>query len=214
MEKEEINRKLNTLDKRLGHTLFVEKSSVKPDGGIIEVLDNQEQWRIILVSEAKHQGKDIDNILLGKMVGKRKDQDLMVAGNAIERSHKNICEFRNLMIAEDYFPYVLFLQGSNFLIETQTITRPDGRKVVLKHDNGALNRIDRLTAANYSMPINTNSCKNLFIEIGEKRVMLQAVSIFTKAVEWGIEEMYPKMLEVAETAMEILKPELKETQSK
>jgi len=42
------------------------------------------------VSEAKHQGKDIENIKKGKLVGKNNNQDLMAAGNAIERSHKKV----------------------------------------------------------------------------------------------------------------------------
>ncbi len=35
-----------------------------------EVKDDEGSWRIILVSEAKHQGKDIENIRNGIMVGK------------------------------------------------------------------------------------------------------------------------------------------------
>jgi len=203
--KKEINEKLNSIDKRMGITLFVKNSSIKPDGGIIEVKDKEDQWRIILVSEAKHQGKDIENIKHGVLVGKNKDQDIMVAGNAIERSHKNINEIRNIMVGEKHFPYVLFLQGSNFLTEPITVVRPDGRKVELRHDVGSLNRIDRLTAANYSMPINKNSCENIFIttEDGEN-VMLQAVSIFTKPTPWTVEEMIPIMIDVAETSLRIL----------
>lgn len=52
------------------------------------------------------------------MAKKNNDQDLMAAGNAIERSHKNISEIANLMLAESHFPYVLFLEGSNFLTKT------------------------------------------------------------------------------------------------
>lgn len=95
-------------------------------------------------------------IFNGTLVGKNKDQDLMVAGNAIERAHKNISEISNYMLAEGYFPYVLFLEGSNFLTQDVTIKRPDGREVTLTYNNGALNRLDRLTAANYGMPININ----------------------------------------------------------
>jgi len=205
IEKKEINEKLNAIDKRLGITLFVKNSSIKPDGGIIEVKDRDNNWRIVLVSEAKHQGKDIENIQKGILVGKNKDQDLMVAGNAIERSHKNINEIRNIMVGEKHFPYVLFLQGSNFLTKPLTVVRPDGRTVELRHDVGSLNRIDRLTAANYSMPINQNSCENIFITTssGEK-VMLQAVSIFTKATSWTAEEMIPIMIDVAETSLKVL----------
>ena len=82
----------------IGQTLFVSKANIKPDGGIIEVKDDQGKWRVILVTEAKYQGKDISNIERGILVGKNKDQDLMVAGNAIERSHKNISEIANLML--------------------------------------------------------------------------------------------------------------------
>jgi len=203
--KKEINEKLNAIDKRLGITLFVVSSSIKPDGGIIEVKDKDNNWRIVLVAEAKHQGKDIENIEKGILVGKNKDQDLMVAGNAIERSHKNINEIRNIMVGEKHFPYVLFLQGSNFLTKSITVVRPDGRAVELRHNVGSLNRIDRLTAANFSMPINENSCENIFITTssGEK-VMLQAVSIFTKATPWIAEEMIPIMIDVAETSLRVL----------
>ena len=203
--KKEINEKLNDADSRLGVTIFVENSSIKPDGGIIEVKDEKGKWRIILVSEAKHQGKDIENIKRGILVGKNKDQDIMVAGNAIERSHKNINEIRNLMINEHHFPYVLFLQGSNFLTKSMNIKRPDGRKVQLKHDVGSLNRIDRLTAANYSLPINQNSCENIYISIDGQNVMLQAVSIFTKSAPWKVEEMLPIMIDIAKTSLRVIK---------
>ncbi|HFQ92794.1 MAG TPA: restriction endonuclease [Anaerolineae bacterium] len=202
--KKEINEKLNKVDDRLGMTLFVKKSAIKPDGGIIEVKDKNDQWRIVLVSEAKHQGKDIENISKGILVGKNNDQDIMVAGNAIERSHKNINEIRNIMVDEKHFPYVLFLQGSNFLTEPVIVQRPDGRKVELRHDVGSLNRIDRLTAANYSMPINTNYCENIFIDVNEEKVMLQAVSIFAKATPWPADEMFSIMMEVALTSLHIL----------
>jgi type II restriction enzyme len=80
----------------------------------------------------------------------------MVAGNAIERVFKNISELRNLMLGESHFPYVVFLQGSNFATETFQVFRPDGTFVEIRHDSGAMNRIDRVTAANYSMKINEN----------------------------------------------------------
>ncbi len=118
ISKHEINEKLNSIDSRLGKTLFVKDSSIKPDGGIIEVQDKEQQWRVVLVGEAKYQGKDVENIEAGVLVGKNKDQDLMVAGNAIERVYKNINEIRNLMLDEYHFPYAVFLQGSNFTTET------------------------------------------------------------------------------------------------
>ena len=202
--KKEINGKLNAVDSRLGVTIFIAKASIKPDGGIIEVKDNEGKWRVILICEAKHQGKDIENIGKGVLVGKNNNQEIMVAGNAIERSHKNINEIRNMMLDEKHFPYVLFLQGSNFLTESFVVKRPDGTETTLKHDIGSLNRIDRLTAANYSLPINQNCCENITISIDGKSVMLQAVSIFTKPTEWTVEEMLPIMMDISVTSLKVI----------
>lgn len=206
IKKEEINCALRKIDPELGQTLFVANSGIIPDGGIIEVKDDQDNWRVILVSEAKHQGKDIENIREGKLVGTNNDQDLMAAGNAIERSHKNISEIANLMLAESHFPYVLFLEGSNFLTETISVQRPDGRIVTLEYNSGMLNRLDRLTAANYGMPINTNLCKNKFVKHGDQMVMLQAASIYTQGSggSWNAKEMFEIMLEIAKTSLKVL----------
>jgi len=204
LEKNEINRKLNEVDARLGVTIFLENASIIPDGGIIEVKDSQDKWRIVLVSEAKHQGKDIENISKGVLVGKNNNQELMAAGNAIERSHKNINEIRNIMIDEKHFPYVLFLQGSNFITEPITVTKPDGSEVVLYPNDGTLNRIDRLTSANYSLPINQNSCENIDISIDGQSVRLQSVSIYAKATEWTNEEMFNIMMDVSLTSLRII----------
>jgi len=108
---------------------------------------------------------------MGKLVGTGNDQDLMVAGNAIERAHKNISEIANFMLSESHFPYVLFLEGSNFLTKTISIKRPDGKVVTLEYNSGMLNRLDRLTSANYGMPINTNLCKNKFVKHKDKTVV-------------------------------------------
>lgn len=206
IKKEEINRALQKVDKNLGQTLFVANSSIKPDGGIIEVKDDNNIWRVILVTEAKHQGKDIENILLGKLVGTANNQDLMAAGNAIERAHKNISEIANFMLSESHFPYILFLEGSNFLTETILINRPDGRIVTLECNSGMLNRLDRLTSANYGMPINTNLCKNKFVKHKNRIIMLQAASIYTqgRGEKWQAEIMFDIMVEVSKTSLQIL----------
>lgn len=210
IEKKEINEALKKVDSSLGQTLFVENASIIPDGGLIEVLDDYGDWRVVLVSEAKHQGKDIENIRKGELVGKNKDQDLMAAGNAIERSHKNISEIANYMLAERHFPYVLFLEGSNFLTETISVERPDGRVVVLEYNSGMLNRLDRLTAANYGMPINSNLCKNKFVKHTDKTIMLQAASIYTQGDggSWDVDKMFKIMLEISKTSLQILGSDL------
>jgi len=210
IKKDEINEALKKVDPELGQTLFVPNSSIKPDGGIIEVKDDNGEWRIVLVTEAKHQGKDVENIKKGVLVGKNNDQDLMAAGNAIERSHKNISEIANFMLAENHFPYVLFLEGSNFLTETISIKRPDGRIVILEYNSGMLNRLDRLTAANYGMPINKNLCVNKFVKHKNKTIMLQATSIYSQGngEKWDVKNMFEIMVEVSRTSLKTLGSDL------
>lgn len=208
--KQEINEALQKVDKSLGQTLFVPNARIKPDGGLIEVKDDYGNWRVVLVSEAKYQGKDIENIKLGKLVGKNNDQVLMAAGNAIERAHKNICEIANFMLTEPYFPYVLFLEGSNFLTQNITIERLDGSAYTIAYDDGTLNRLDRLTAANYGMPINTNLCENKFVSGNGLSIMLQAASIYTQgnSSHWKEEDMIEIMLDVARTSLRMIGKDL------
>ena len=210
VKKEEINAALRKIDAALGQTLFLPNASIIPDGGLIEVKDDKGNWRIILISEAKHQGKDIENIRAGKLVGVNDDQDLMRAGNAIERAHKNIAEMANLMLAESHFPYVLFLEGSNFLTETIEVMRTDGRVVTLEYNSAKLNRLDKLTAANYGMPINTNLCENKFVKHKDKLIMLQAASIYTQGngEKWNPQAMFDVMLEVSKTSLKVLGSDL------
>ena len=210
IKKEEINEALKKVDPELGQILFVSNSSIIPDGGIIEVKDDNGNWRVLLVTEAKHQGKDIENIQTGNLVGKNSNQDLMAAGNAIERSHKNISEIANFMLSESHFPYILFLEGSNFLTGTISIIRPDGRVVTLNYNSGMLNRLDRLTSANYGMPINTNLCKNKFVKHKDKTIMLQATSIYTQGngEKWDVKEMFDIMIEISKTSLQVLGSEI------
>lgn len=105
---------------------------------------------------------------------------------------------------------MLFLEGSNFLTETISITRPDGRVVKLEYNSGTLNRLDRLTAANYGMPINTNLCQNKFIKHKGKAIMLQATSLYTQGNggKWNTEDMLRIMIEVAKTSLKVLGSDL------
>lgn len=157
-----------------------------------------------MVSEAKFQGKDVENIKAGRLVGKKRDKELMVAGNAIERAYKNINEIRNFMLDEYHFPYVLFLQGSNFATKTIQVYKPDGTFVEIRHDSGSMNRIDRVTAANYCMPINRNYCKNIFVSHKSSSIMLQAVSIYARCEPWTENEMREIMMDIANTSIGIL----------
>ena len=124
----------------------------------------------------------------------------MVAGNAIERVHKNILEIRNIMMYENHFPYVVFLQGTNFATKTHFIKTPDGKKVKIAHNIGSLNRIDRVTPSNYGMSINTNHCKNIKI----KNRYLQAASLYFQCHPWTFKDMIKVMYEIAETSLKVL----------
>lgn len=208
MGKRELNEKLRSFDDRLGQTLFVESASIRPDGGITEVLDRHGNWRIVLVGESKHQGNDVEKILGGIMQGKNKDQDFMAAGNAIERMHKNVLELRNFMMDERHFPYVVFLQGSNFAIESFEVIRPDGRVVKVTHNSGLLNRIDRVTASSMAREINQNYCENITIRAGQIEHMCQIASLYCKHEPWKAGEMAVVMLEVAKTSLSILADDL------
>ena len=210
LTKREINEALQNIDMGLGLTLFVPNARIKPDGGIVEVKDDSGNWRIVVVSEAKYQGKDIENIKQEKLVGKNNNQVLMAAGNAIERAHKNICEIANFMLTEPYFPYILFIEGSNFLTQDIDIQRPDGSTFTISYNDGTLNRLDRLTAANYGMPINTNLCENKFVSGNGLTIMLQAASIYTQGdgEHWKNEDMINIMLDVARTSLRMLGKDL------
>lgn len=204
LSKREINEKLGRFDPRLGQALFVKSASIQPDGGITEVLDRNGKWRIILVGESKHQGNDVEKIQAGALQGKAKNQDFMAAGNAIERMHKNVLEIRNYMLDEKHFPYVVFLQGSNFATETFDVVRPDGRIVKVVHDSGLLNRIDRVTASSFSREINQNYCENITVKAGDLDHILQVASLYCKHTPWSALEMAEVMLEVARTSLKVL----------
>lgn len=109
-----------------------------------------------------------------------------------------------------YFWAILLLEGSNFLTQNVTVTRPDGRQVTLVYNDGMLNRLDRLTSANYGMPINTNLCVNKFVKCNGSTIMLQAASIYTKGDggHWNDEDMIMIMLDVARTSLKMLGSDL------
>lgn len=81
-------------------------SSMKPDGGILFVIDNQDNKYPILIAEQKKQGTN-NEIIATK--GKKQ-----ASGNAIERMGKNVIGFRTWLKNESIFPYVCFGYGWDF----------------------------------------------------------------------------------------------------
>ena len=73
-----------------------------------------------------------------------------------------------------------------------------------------LNRLDRLTSANYGMPINTNLCKNKFVKHKDKTIMLQAASIYAqgRGEKWDAQTMFGIMLEISKTSLQVLGSDL------
>ena len=82
--------------------------------------------------------------------------------------------------------------------------------MTINYNTGSLNRLDRLTSANYGMPINTNLCKNKFVKSNNKMIMLQAASIYTQGngESWDNDDMLKIMLDIAKTSIQILASEL------
>lgn len=211
IRKEEIHKKLNSIDSRLGVKLFIPTASIQPDGRVMEVLDKNGLWRVILVGESKHQGNDVQNIADGVRTPmmEAKGQYIMPAGNAIERVHKNIQELKNFMLGESHFPYVVFLQGSNFATEALTATWPDGTIIPILPSDSSVNRIDRVTACNYGMEINQNYCRNIVIEEHPfGRMMLQVASIYAQCDLFDFRQMSEVLWDTAKTSLEVLADEL------
>jgi len=210
ISKREIHEKLNSLDARFGVKLFVSTAGIAPDGGIIEVLDKQGRWRVILIGESKHQGNDVQNIAAGcrTKVMEKKCQYIMPAGNAIERVHKNIQEMKNFMLGENHFPYVVFLQGSNFATEALTVQWPDGPLIPIRPSDSNINRIDRVTASNYGMEINRIYCKNVLIERPSGSMMLQVTTIYAQCDLFDSNCMLDVLWTMALTSLEVLADDL------
>lgn len=210
IKKSEIHEKMNKIDPELGTKLFVPTASIQPDGRVTEVEDKHGNWRVVFVGEAKFQGKDVENISSGSRteVMEEKGQYIMPAGNAIERVHKNIQELKNFMLGEGYFPYVVFLQGSNFLVEPIELQWPEGDVILLDPASSMINRIDRVTASNYGMPINQSYCKNKIVDTPNGQFMLQVTSIYARESKFSVKEMAELMTITALESLEILSSEL------
>lgn len=81
-------------------------SAMKPDGGILSILDGEGEKHVILITEVKNQGTND----LRKKEGLKKQ----ARGNAIERLGKNVIGFRTAMLMEHITPFVCFGYGCDF----------------------------------------------------------------------------------------------------
>jgi type II restriction enzyme len=91
---------------------FFERSSMRPDGGILSLVDSEGVLRPILIAEVKNQGTNDLRAAEGKPP--------QAKGNAIERLGKNVIGFRTAMLTESITPFVCFGYGVDFA-ETSSI---------------------------------------------------------------------------------------------
>lgn len=134
----EIAAKIKLVDPSASTEVHFETSFLKPDGGILYMVDNAGVKYPIIVSEAKRQGT---NDLL-EAEGKKKQ----AKGNAIERLGKNVIGFRSWFSGEDIFPFVVFGEGVDFASDSSILDRvstiaqfaPLNRIEVIKEKNSSL----------------------------------------------------------------------------
>lgn len=94
---------------------FFESSAMRPDGGILSLVDKEGKPYPILIAEKKNQGTNDLRALEGK--GKQ------AKGNAIERLGKNVIGFRTAMKTETIFPFVCFGDGCDFDDDSSILDR-------------------------------------------------------------------------------------------
>lgn len=152
------------------------KNSIKPDGGILYLVESDDSGRIImkkpiLISEIKRQGTNDERIKEGK-----KKQ---ATGNAIERLGKNLTGVKTMMNYEKITPFVCFGWGCDFAEDSTAVLA----KVSMLNEFYPLNRI------------------NVFKKDGGSDFnYFSPVSMFFREKKWSIDEMYEIMKEIAESA--------------
>ena len=92
-----------------------DKSSMKPDGGILNIVRRDGVKLPLLIAEKKNQGTNNLRLAEGKAAQAR--------GNAIERLGKNVIGFRAALLSESIFPFVCFGDGCDFRDESSILDR-------------------------------------------------------------------------------------------
>ena len=170
---------------------------VSPDGGICFIEGKDGFKHIILVSEAKHQGRHdgytpISDSGWAKECQKNKKLDpntpienrpKQANGNAIERAFKNSNTFQGLTSIYGYFPYVVFCDGFDFRTK-QDYSLFSHQKYATKYNADSTIRM-RLVSGNYFMPLN-----NSYVS-GAKRGFstVYPASIYARMAKWTHQEM-------------------------
>lgn len=89
-----------------------QRSSMKPDGGILSIVDHDHGLHPILISEVKNQGTNTERLAEGK--------PRQAQGNAIERLGKNVIGFRTAMLPEGIMPFICFGYGCDRRVDASS----------------------------------------------------------------------------------------------
>lgn len=117
----------------VGTNLTINKSGIKPDGGLLYLKIGEMKF-LLGATEAKIQGTNDIRLEEGKCKQAR--------GNAIERSTKNYLEICNFLSNENICPYLIFMNGCD-LEDTSSYIR------------------DRITSMNLGSPFNNLYIENI-----------------------------------------------------
>ena len=91
------------------------RSCMRPDGGVLSLVDCNEIIRPILITEVKNQGTNDQRRAEGR--------EPQARGNAIERLGKNVIGFRTAMMQENIVPFICFGDGCDFADDSSILDR-------------------------------------------------------------------------------------------
>jgi type II restriction enzyme len=147
---------------------FFDSSAMRPDGGILSIVDKNGETYPILIAEKKNQGTNDLRALEGLTK--------QAKGNAIERLGKNVIGFRTAMKTESIFPFVCFGDGCDFADDSSildrvvTIAQFGQLNVEHLHNQGSNNEFDRGTFYFRVGEWTEQDMASLSLQIAEKSV--------------------------------------------
>ncbi|MBI4723433.1 MAG: hypothetical protein HY769_10660 [Candidatus Stahlbacteria bacterium] len=106
---------LKTLYPEVDFYYKFDTSSMRPDGGILSIVDKTNNYYPVLITEVKNQGTNVLRLQEGK--------EKQAKGNAIERLGKNVIGFRTALLRESIFPFVCFGDGCDFAEDSSILDR-------------------------------------------------------------------------------------------
>ncbi len=111
----EIVGSLRTVFPSVEFFYHFERSSVRPDGGVLFLIALDDKRYPILISEVKNQGTN----------ERRRKEGLkkQAKGNAIERLGKNVIGLKTALLTETIFPFVCFGYGCDFAQDSSILDR-------------------------------------------------------------------------------------------